>query len=90
MSTLLPRTASSTDSLLSQDEVSAFQDDGFLVVDDVFTAAEIQALRDEYRARTGKTLRDFHDAFVAQGALPIPLVRELLFRDSSKADAGDD
>jgi uncharacterized protein (DUF885 family) len=41
---------------------------------------EIQRLRDEYRTRTGATLKAFHDAFVAQGALPIPLVRRLLFR----------
>jgi uncharacterized protein (DUF885 family) len=41
----------------------------------------IQSLRDEYLARKpGSTLRQFHDAFVAQGALPIPLVREVLFR----------
>jgi uncharacterized protein (DUF885 family) len=39
---------------------------------------EIQKLRDEYRAKTGASLREFHDAFVAQGALPIPLVRKIL------------
>jgi uncharacterized protein (DUF885 family) len=39
---------------------------------------EIQKLRDEYRAKTGASLKQFHDAFVAQGALPIPLVRKLL------------
>lgn len=39
---------------------------------------EIQKLRDEYRAKTGASLKQFHDAFVAQGALPIPLVRRLL------------
>jgi uncharacterized protein (DUF885 family) len=39
---------------------------------------EIQKLRDEYRAKTGASLKQFHDAFVAQGALPIPLVRQLL------------
>jgi hypothetical protein len=26
------------------------------------------------------TLKQFHDAFVAQGALPIPLVRRILLR----------
>jgi hypothetical protein len=26
------------------------------------------------------TLKEFHDAFVAQGGLPIPLVRRILFR----------
>jgi uncharacterized protein (DUF885 family) len=37
-------------------------------------------LREDYRAKKGGTLRDFHDAFVAQGGLPIPLVRRILFR----------
>ena len=41
---------------------------------------EIQELRDEYRAKTGASLKQFHDAFVAQGGLPIPLVRRILFR----------
>lgn len=41
---------------------------------------EILALRDEYRAKKSASLREFHDAFVAQGSLPIPLVRKLLFR----------
>jgi uncharacterized protein (DUF885 family) len=38
----------------------------------------IQDLRDEYRAKTGASLKQFHDAFVAQGGLPIPLVRRIL------------
>jgi uncharacterized protein (DUF885 family) len=41
---------------------------------------QIQALRDEYRTRKAASLKAFHDAFVAQGSLPIPLVRRLLFR----------
>jgi uncharacterized protein (DUF885 family) len=41
---------------------------------------EIQKLRDEYRQKKGASLQQFHDAFVAQGALPIPLVRQILFR----------
>ncbi|MEP6767561.1 MAG: DUF885 domain-containing protein [Acidobacteriota bacterium] len=41
---------------------------------------EIQKLRDEYRAKTGATLKQFHDVFVAQGGLPIPLVRRLILR----------
>jgi uncharacterized protein (DUF885 family) len=41
---------------------------------------EIQKLRDEYMQKKHATLRDFHDAFVAQGGLPIPLVRRILFR----------
>ncbi|HEU4405783.1 MAG TPA: DUF885 domain-containing protein [Polyangiaceae bacterium] len=43
---------------------------------------EIQKLRDEYRAKTGAGLKQFHDAFVSQGALPIPLVRKILLRDA--------
>jgi uncharacterized protein (DUF885 family) len=41
---------------------------------------EIQKLRDEYRDKKGASLQQFHDAFVSQGALPIPLVRRILFR----------
>lgn len=41
---------------------------------------EIIALRDEYRSRKGASLRKFHDAFVAQGSLPIPLVKKILLR----------
>ena len=41
---------------------------------------EIQQLRDEYRKAKGASLQQFHDAFVAEGALPIPLVRKILFR----------
>jgi len=41
---------------------------------------EIQKLRDEYRAKTGASLKQFHDAFVAQGGLPIPLVRKMILR----------
>jgi uncharacterized protein (DUF885 family) len=41
---------------------------------------EIQKLRDEYRQKKNASLQEFHDAFVAQGALPIPLVRKILFR----------
>ena len=38
----------------------------------------ILKLRDDYRAKTGAafTLREFHDAFVRMGPLPLPLVRE--------------
>jgi len=49
-----------------------------------FGKLEIQALRKEYLARKGGTLKQFHDAFVAAGALPLPLVRELLLRDGEK------
>jgi len=43
-----------------------------------FGKLEIQKLRDDFRARKGGSLRDFHDAFVAQGVLPLPLVRKIL------------
>jgi hypothetical protein len=46
---------------------------------------EIQELRDEYRAKKGTSLKQFHDAFVAQGGLPIELVRRILFRAASTA-----
>ena len=41
---------------------------------------EIQKLRDEYMQKKHASLEQFHDAFVAQGGLPIPLVRKILFR----------
>ncbi len=41
---------------------------------------EIQKLRDEYMAQNASTLKQFHDAFVTQGALPIPLIREILLK----------
>jgi uncharacterized protein (DUF885 family) len=44
---------------------------------------EIQALRDEYMSKKGATLKQFHDAFVSQGSLPVPLVRKILFHDRS-------
>ncbi len=45
-----------------------------------FGKLQIFELRDEYRAKKGASLREFHDAFVSQGSLPIALVRKLLFR----------
>jgi uncharacterized protein (DUF885 family) len=44
---------------------------------------QIQELRDEYRSKTGASLKQFHDAFVAQGGLPIALVRRILFRPAA-------
>jgi uncharacterized protein (DUF885 family) len=41
---------------------------------------EIQQLAQEYMGRKGATLKQFHDAFVAQGGLALPLVRRILFR----------
>lgn len=46
---------------------------------------QIQELRDEYRSKTGASLKGFHDAFVAQGGLPIALVRKILFRPAGAA-----
>jgi hypothetical protein len=45
-----------------------------------FGKIEIQALAAEYKAKKGGTLRDFHDAFVRHGTLPLPLVKKLLLR----------
>jgi uncharacterized protein (DUF885 family) len=42
---------------------------------------EIQKLRDDFLAKKGGTLRDFHDAFVVQGGLPLPSMRQLLLRE---------
>ncbi len=42
---------------------------------------EIQDLAREYMEKKHASLKQFHDAFVAQGALPIPLVRKILLRD---------
>jgi uncharacterized protein (DUF885 family) len=39
---------------------------------------EIQQLAAEYMQKKKASLKQFHDAFVSQGALPIPLVRKLL------------
>jgi uncharacterized protein (DUF885 family) len=41
---------------------------------------QIQELAREYMQKKHATLKQFHDAFVAQGALPIPLVRKILLR----------
>jgi uncharacterized protein (DUF885 family) len=41
---------------------------------------EIQELARDYMAQKHATLKQFHDAFVAQGALPVPLVRKILLR----------
>jgi uncharacterized protein (DUF885 family) len=42
---------------------------------------EIQELARDYMNAKHATLKQFHNAFVAQGALPIPLVRKILFRE---------
>ncbi|HEY2027788.1 MAG TPA: DUF885 domain-containing protein [Myxococcales bacterium] len=42
---------------------------------------EIQDLAREYMAKKHATLKEFHNAFVVQGALPVPLVRKILLRE---------
>ena len=42
---------------------------------------EILKLRDDYRARTGASLREFHDALLRTGYPPIPIARKILFRE---------
>jgi uncharacterized protein (DUF885 family) len=51
---------------------------------------QIQALRDEYLARTGRDLRSFHDAFVAQGGLPVAFIRKLILPADAHATARRD
>jgi len=43
---------------------------------------EIQDLAAEYMVKKHATLRQFHDAFVTQGPLPIPLIRQILLREA--------
>jgi uncharacterized protein (DUF885 family) len=45
-----------------------------------FGKLEIQQLARDYTTSKGASLKQFHDAFVAQGSLPLPLVRRLLMR----------
>jgi uncharacterized protein (DUF885 family) len=40
----------------------------------------ILELRKDYLAQNGGTLKQFHDAFLSKGPLPIPLVRKLMLR----------
>ena len=46
-----------------------------------FGKLEIQRMAAEYMRQKGASLKQFHDAFVSQGGLPLPLVQGLLFRD---------
>jgi uncharacterized protein (DUF885 family) len=48
---------------------------------------QIQALRDRYLARTGRDLRAFHDAFVAQGGLPVAFVEKTILPASASGTA---
>ena len=45
-----------------------------------FGKLEVQRLAQDYMTAKGASLKQFHDAFVAQGSLPLPLVRKLLLR----------
>jgi uncharacterized protein (DUF885 family) len=40
---------------------------------------EILKLRDDYLARTGKSLKAFHDALLSTGYPPLPIARQILF-----------
>ena len=44
----------------------------------------IYKLREDYRLSLGKryTLQGFHDAFVRQGSIPLPLMRRILLPGS--------
>ena len=44
---------------------------------------EIQDLAREYLQKKNASLKQFHDAFVAEGGLPIPLVRQILLRQAA-------
>ena len=46
---------------------------------------EIQDLAREYMQAKKASLKQFHDAFVAEGGLPIPLVRKILLRPAATA-----
>jgi uncharacterized protein (DUF885 family) len=46
---------------------------------------EIQELSREYMQKQNASLKQFHDAFVAEGGLPIPLVRQILLRKDATA-----
>jgi uncharacterized protein (DUF885 family) len=48
---------------------------------------QIQALRDKYLARTGRDLRAFNDAFVAQGGLPVAFIERLILPAEPAAPA---
>ncbi len=41
----------------------------------------ILELRKDYLSQKGGTLKQFHDAFLSKGPLPVPLVRKLLFQE---------
>jgi uncharacterized protein (DUF885 family) len=46
----------------------------------------ILKLREDYKAKMGDTysLKDFHDAFVKLGPIPLPLVRKAMLGDVGK------
>jgi uncharacterized protein (DUF885 family) len=45
-----------------------------------FGKLEIQRMASEYMRQKHASLKQFHDAFVSQGGLPLPLVQRILFR----------
>jgi uncharacterized protein (DUF885 family) len=44
----------------------------------------ILKLRDDYKAKMGDayTLKDFHDAFIKLGPLPLPLIRKAMLGET--------
>ncbi len=48
-----------------------------------YTAGKLMILdlRKDYLSQNGGTLKQFHDAFLSKGPLPVPLVRKLMFRE---------
>ncbi len=45
-----------------------------------FGKLQILDLREEFKAKNKGSLEDFHNAYVSQGGIPIPLVRKILFK----------
>jgi uncharacterized protein (DUF885 family) len=46
---------------------------------------QILKLRDDYLKATGKSLQEFHNAFVSQGGMPVKLVRRVLLPDTASS-----
>jgi uncharacterized protein (DUF885 family) len=49
-----------------------------------FGKLEIQRMASDYMQQKHASLKQFHDAFVSQGGLPLPLVRRILFRPARR------
>jgi uncharacterized protein (DUF885 family) len=51
-----------------------------------FGKLEIQRMASDYMQQKHASLKQFHDAFVSQGGLPLPLVRRILFRPARREE----